>query len=181
VPGTVASSFFQGSFPRLHISTSCLRVHQYKSVKSQIRRILIILKSLVFEAKPNPMPANNSLPETPGRCGRSSCTNHVEYEDKSNHNKNPQFLLPYIYKYIGSVRFESKDIKFMMIIRDEGENMILTDFVPAFNKETMDFYFHIIIIVKKKISVNKIWVRKESVPRFADTPEPYGRPDMQPC
>jgi hypothetical protein len=69
----------------------------------------------------------------------------------------------------------------MMIIRDEGENMILTDFVPAFNKETMDFYFHIIIIVKKKISVNKIWVRKESVPRFADTPEPYGRPDMQPC
>jgi hypothetical protein len=45
----------------------------------------------------------------------------------------------------------------------------------------MDFYFHIIIIVKKMISVNKIWVRKESVPRFADTPEPYGRPDMQPC
>lgn len=68
----------------------------------------------------------------------------------------------------------------MMIIRDEGENMILTDFVSAFNKETMDFYFHIIIIVKKMISVNKIWVRKESVPRFADTPEPYGRPDMQP-
>lgn len=49
----------------------------------------------------------------------------------------------------------------MMIIRDEGENMILTDFVSASDKETMGFYVHIIIIVKKMISVNKIWVRKD--------------------
>lgn len=69
----------------------------------------------------------------------------------------------------------------MMILRDEGENMILTDFVSVFNKQTMNFHFHITIIVKKKISVNIIWVRKESVPRFADTPEPHGRPDMQLC
>lgn len=39
--------------------------------------------------------------------------------------------------------------------------MFLTDFVSAFDKETMGFYVRRIIRVKKLISVKKIWVRKD--------------------